>query len=73
MQNGFGDYAASVLTRNITPAPQYGTTYAQVWTTTPEGTYGAGESIDIYVGFRFPVMVESATAFLYINTEAGGT
>lgn len=44
----------------------------QVWTTTPEGVYGAGEPIDLYIGFRFPILLESATAFLYINTVAGG-
>ena len=44
----------------------------QVWTTMPEGTYGAGERIDIYVGFRFLVILESSTAFLSVNTQAGG-
>ncbi len=50
----------------------HGNAYAQVYTTTPAGTYGAGEVINLYVGFRFPVLVESDTASLYINTEAGG-
>ncbi|CAM9804617.1 unnamed protein product, partial [Scytosiphon promiscuus] len=43
----------------------------RVWTTTLEGTYGAGENIDLYVGFRFPILVESDTAFLSVNTVAG--
>lgn len=44
----------------------------QVWSTTPEGTYGAGEEIDLFVGFRFPILLESDTAFLSVNTVGGG-
>lgn len=44
----------------------------QVWTSTLEGTYGAGEQIELYVGFRFPILLESDTAFLSVNTVEGG-
>ncbi|CAM9210897.1 unnamed protein product [Ectocarpus sp. 13 AM-2016] len=43
----------------------------RVWSTTPAGTYGAGEEIDLYVGFRFPILLESDTAFLSVNTVGG--
>lgn len=34
--------------------------------------YGAGEVIELYVGFRFPILVESSTAWLSVNTLIGG-
>lgn len=46
--------------------------FTKVWTTTPNGTYGAAQMIDIYVGFRFPITLGSSTAYLSINPEAGG-
>lgn len=44
----------------------------QVWTTKPDGTYGAGERIDLFVGFRIPVRVDSDRVVLAVNTEPGG-
>ncbi|CAM9188184.1 unnamed protein product, partial [Discosporangium mesarthrocarpum] len=44
----------------------------RVWTTTVDGVYGAGQTVFIYVSFVFPVVLDSATAYLSVNAATGG-